>query len=1047
MDGATGADGGASVRTVLCTVATPNFLHYALNLARSVQRNWPGAPVVRIAVVGGQGWAMPDLTPFADVQLVAAEELGIPNFGWLAAKYSATELCCAVKPFLVTHALTSGAERVVYSDADMHFFAPPHSLLDLSLRHSFTVLPHTLRPYRPEEAWFRPSLGDLFAAGIMNAGLFAVREGEEARRFLDTWSTLVTAPGAFLRALGPQHEQNSFNWVLAFVEDVAVCRDPAVNVAYWNLHERSLRWAALDGGSEEAWTLETGPLACFHFSGFEAGPGRLTHFDNRNDLALDINLHALCDFYTRQLAAAGRAEFESIPYAYGRVKAGALDRGARDFLKAAERLLVPPPVIRDWPGDLEPVFDRLANAIGPSHCVPLILDEIVRERPDLRHLPSADRLVPQALLQWATEWLHREYDSAFLFDRHCAFAYARHELRATAAQVVSALPELGVEEAGDLLRHDRVQIIGRLEERGGAPRLVEAIRRASYRYPAFDPGLCLRLIYLSRSDLQAVFPDPLEADLEAFRAWAVHQLPVEYEIPAAMVEWVPELDPARSLARILSFVRLDAARTSRFFEVGLERELLCNLLPLVMQEPGFSASDVTVADWWAWSPEWTVAPEDRIPAPAGFLARLLQRRASSADAADAAHAADALGNEHSRAVTFTPRRSPKTTTVETWSREVPHTVASDPQSADPEGLNVFGYFRSPIGLGTATRGLCSSLGFAGYRLRQVVLSNMTMDSAFGLADLMPDSRLWYGRNLIVTYPHHSGSPLDVFPQALFRDRSSIGYFAWEQRDAHPGWRRDLDRYDRLLALSAFSAQSLGRAAGREVGVLPCVVEVDEAAARPFGRAHHGIPAAAFVAGIVFDASSSVERKNPLAAARALVRAFGGQRDVRVVLKVTNGGRVPYDRAVAEVRRLLTDGGVEVLVFVESMPVAEMHGLISTFDLCISLHRAEGFGYSLAEAMVLGVPAVATRYSGNLDFMNDGNSWLVDCQECRVQRPEGPFRRGTVWADPDVEQAAGLCRSIYEDRDGAANRALVAKREVSQTLSAAALAVRVRELIG
>ena len=1029
------------MRTVLCTVATPNFLHYALNLARSVQKNWPEAPVVRIAVVGGQGVAMPELARFANVQLVAAEELGMPNFGWLAAKYSATELCCAVKPFLVTQALNSGAERVVYSDADLHFFAQPDSLLELSRRHSFTVLPHTLGPYRPEEAWCRPSLGDLYAAGMMNAGLFAVREGQVARRFLDTWSTLVTAPGAFLRALGPQHEQNSFNWVLAFAEDVAVCRDPSINVAYWNLHERSLRWSALDGGSEEAWTLETGPLSCFHFSGFQAGLGRLTHFDHRHDLSLDMNLQALCEFYTRQLTAAGRADFESIPYAYGRVRAGALDQGARDFLKAAERLLVPPPVIREWPGDLEPVFDRLANAIGPSLFVPLVLDEIVRERPDLLRLPSYDRLVPQAILQWATEWLHREYDSAFLFDRNCAFAYARQELRACAVEVVGVLPELGLEEAGDLLRRDRVHILRRLEERGCERQLLEAIRRASFRYPAFDPGLCLRLIYLSRSDLQATFPDPLEADLEAFREWAVKQLPMEYEIPAAMADWLPELEPARSLARILSFLRLDAARMSRFLELGLQRELLCDLLPLVTQEPGFSASDLAVADWWAWSPEWTRGSGEQAPAKAGFIARLLQRRAASPD--DAGH----RGTVPSPAVVFTSRLVPKTTPLETWSREVGHTVGADLQSADPEGINVFGYFRSPIGLGSATRGLCSSLGIAGYRLRNVVLSNMTMDSSFDLADLTPDSRLWYGRNLIITYPHHSGSALDVFPQALFRDRASIGYFAWEQRDAHPGWRRDLDRYDRLLALSTFSAQSLGRAAGREVGVLSCVVEVDEAAARPFGRAHHKVPTAAFVAGIVFDASSSVERKNPLAAARALVRAFGGQRDVRVVLKVTNGGRVPFDRAVADVRNLLADGGLESLVFLESMPIAETHGLISTFDLCISLHRAEGFGYSLAEAMRLGVPAVATRYSGNLDFMHDGNSWLVDCQECRVQQPEGPFRRGTVWADPDVEQAAELCRSIYEDRDGAARRALVAKREVSEGLSAAALAVRVRELIG
>jgi glycosyltransferase involved in cell wall biosynthesis len=120
--------------------------------------------------------------------------------------------------------------------------------------------------------------------------------------------------------------------------------------------------------------------------------------------------------------------------------------------------------------------------------------------------------------------------------------------------------------------------------------------------------------------------------------------------------------------------------------------------------------------------------------------------------------------------------------------------------------------------------------------------------------------------------------------------------------------------------------------------------------------------------------------------------------------------------------------------------------VAALDLCLSLHRSEGFGYSLAEAMWLGVPAVATRYSGNLDFMDDDNSWLVRATEVLVRKPEGPFRRGTVWAEADVAEAAAHCRAIYEDRDGARRRAARGRETVRRALGVDAVARRLEGLL-
>jgi glycosyltransferase involved in cell wall biosynthesis len=101
---------------------------------------------------------------------------------------------------------------------------------------------------------------------------------------------------------------------------------------------------------------------------------------------------------------------------------------------------------------------------------------------------------------------------------------------------------------------------------------------------------------------------------------------------------------------------------------------------------------------------------------------------------------------------------------------------------------------------------------------------------------------------------------------------------------------------------------------------------------------------------------------------------------------------------------------------------------------VSLHRAEGFGLTCAEAMAFAKPVIATRYSGNLEFMDDDNSLLAAAAEVEVSRAEGPFRRGSLWAEPDVDHAAHLMRSVFADRDAARALGQRARTSVRERLS-------------
>ncbi len=114
---------------------------------------------------------------------------------------------------------------------------------------------------------------------------------------------------------------------------------------------------------------------------------------------------------------------------------------------------------------------------------------------------------------------------------------------------------------------------------------------------------------------------------------------------------------------------------------------------------------------------------------------------------------------------------------------------------------------------------------------------------------------------------------------------------------------------------------------------------------------------------------------------------------------------------------------------ERLTPSERDGLMNAADCYVSLHRAEGFGYTLAEAMWLGKPVVATGYSGNLDYMTPENSYLVANRLVPIGPGHDPYPAEGVWAEPDVEHAARLMREVFERREEAARRGTRAAAEI------------------
>ncbi len=231
--------------------------------------------------------------------------------------------------------------------------------------------------------------------------------------------------------------------------------------------------------------------------------------------------------------------------------------------------------------------------------------------------------------------------------------------------------------------------------------------------------------------------------------------------------------------------------------------------------------------------------------------------------------------------------------------------------------------------------------------------------------------------------------------------------AWELPAYPKPWAKQLGRFDEIWAMSDFVRDSLA-ASGLTAHTIGQAVQAEPGPM--LSRRQLGIRESAFVLLHFFDLSSFAERKNPQAvlALFASLRAAHPFADLQLVLKVKNGERGGEDWA----GELAPDPQVKLLTApLDSLGV---RSLVNACDCFVSLHRAEGFGRGLGEAMALGRLALGTAWSGNLDFMRPDNSLLVDFRMVALKPEDYPHGEGQNWADPDIDHAARLLAPILAD---------------------------------
>jgi glycosyltransferase involved in cell wall biosynthesis len=174
-----------------------------------------------------------------------------------------------------------------------------------------------------------------------------------------------------------------------------------------------------------------------------------------------------------------------------------------------------------------------------------------------------------------------------------------------------------------------------------------------------------------------------------------------------------------------------------------------------------------------------------------------------------------------------------------------------------------------------------------------------------------------------------------------------------------------------------------------------------------------------------------ERKNPSGLLRAFARvARESRRKVHLLLKVSHAESEP--QAMARLEEMARD--LPVTFLTRTLARSALDGLLAACDAYVSLHRSEGLGLPLIEAMLLGKPVIACGYGGVADFLDEETGFVVHHRLAALARPSGPYPAGAVWAEPDADHAATLMLELAHDPDRAAGRIGAARRRVQELYS-------------
>ncbi|HET9767562.1 MAG TPA: glycosyltransferase [Thermoanaerobaculia bacterium] len=503
---------------VACTIVANNYLAYARVLAESFLAAHPDG-TFHVLIVDRRD---PDhdlaREPFT---CWFAEELGIPGFLHLAFRYTILELSTAVKPWFLRHLHErTGCASLVYFDPDILVVNRLDELYARLQDADVVMTPHVTSPIDDDRT---PSERDFLLSGIYNLGFLGIAFNERTLRFLDWWHRRLYRECLHAVERGLFVDQRWMDFAPAFLDRVAVLREPGWNVAYWNLLHHRLEQAA-----DDSWRIDGVPLRFYHFSGYSLDrPTQISRYQNRFTLDSRPDLAALFADYGERLRRAGHPNQQRVPYAYGAFDDGAaVPELARWLLRDVD------PDGKRWPNPFQttgedPFCSWLADADDPQAepFIPRLAVALWEARLDLRQVFPALRGPSRVgFARWLVGHADHGFGEELLVRVHA-----------------SLRPPAGTPAAGIEATQRRVWHV--LARHGGVPHealSADEVASLGAEASADDGGSPLfsrlgLILHRMRADLRVSFPDPAGAHRAGVALRFVTSGWREYDLPWALV--------------------------------------------------------------------------------------------------------------------------------------------------------------------------------------------------------------------------------------------------------------------------------------------------------------------------------------------------------------------------------------------------------------------------------------------------------------------------------------------------------------------------------
>jgi len=336
------------------------------------------------------------------------------------------------------------------------------------------------------------------------------------------------------------------------------------------------------------------------------------------------------------------------------------------------------------------------------------------------------------------------------------------------------------------------------------------------------------------------------------------------------------------------------------------------------------------------------------------------------------------------------------------------------------GVNVFGFIGGEFGLGEAVRLIIKALNKAEIPVSlinyDIKTNHRHQDDTF--KNYSSDAN--YPINLVLLGPSEGKRILAHYPEHFFKNKYNVFYLNWESEHIPQEYVNNLNFYDEIWVPAQYCKDIVSKYCQMPVNIIPYPIEIDvddhkDEEAESFYNKN------SFNFFFMFDYNSTLERKNTLNLINAFEKAFGkNDPKVSLTIKTSKSSKFVQERELLE-SHVKEFQNVKIIEKIYDKQT--LYKIIKGCDSYISLHRSEGFGLTMAEAMYFGKPVIATNYSGNLEFMNHDNSFLVDFKKTKLNSLINNYDADTIWSEPNIDHAAELMKLVKENSDIVKNKAI------------------------